>query len=102
MTSAVRFKLQLNYKLSNAYICNNEYCFKNIVILVKILIQQVILRPPFLTPIYLFTVISKGIYSNILEKDIKFKFSSRIKNKDITALFKNLQSQKIFLLRENK
>ena len=65
MTSATGFKLQINYKLLNAYIYNNEYCFKNIFTLVKNLKQQVILGTPFLTQIYSFTVNSKGIYSNI-------------------------------------
>ena len=86
MTSATGSKLQINYKLSNAYICNNEYCFKSVFILVKNLKQQVILGTPFLTQIYPFTLDSKGIYSNVLGKEIKFEFSSPMKNKNIAAL----------------
>ena len=62
MASATRSKLQINYKLPNAYICNNEYCFKNVFILVTNLKLQVILGTPFITQIYPFIVDSKGIY----------------------------------------
>ena len=75
--------LQINYKLSNAYVCNNEYCFKNIFILVKNLKQQVILGTPFLTQIYLLLLILKELIQIFLDK---FEFSSPMKNKDIAAL----------------
>ena len=86
MTSATGSKLKINYKLSNVYICNNQYCFKNIFMFVKNLKQQVMLGAPFLTQIYPFTVDSKGIYVNILGKEIKFEFGSFMKNNDIAAL----------------
>ena len=35
MTSATGLKPQIKYRLLNFEICNNEYCFKNIFILVK-------------------------------------------------------------------
>jgi len=62
MISATRFKLQINYKLSNAYTCNNVF------ILVKNLKQQILLGTPFLTQIHPFNINFKGIYSNILQK----------------------------------
>ena len=43
MASATRSKLQIDYKLSNAYICNNVF------ILVKNLKQQIIPETLFLT-----------------------------------------------------
>ena len=46
--SASGSKIQINYKLSNAYICTNENCFKNVIILVKNLQQQAILETHFL------------------------------------------------------
>ena len=42
--------------LSNAYICNQGYCFKNSFILVRDISQEVILGTPFITQIYLFKV----------------------------------------------
>ena len=45
--------LQVKYKLSNAYICNQGYCFKNSFILVRDMSQEVILGTSFLTQIYL-------------------------------------------------
>lgn len=86
MTSSTGSKLQINYKLSNAYICNNEYCFKNIFIVVKNPKQKIIFRTPFLIQIYPFIVNSNGIYSNILRKEIRFKVSSSMKSNNIAIL----------------
>ena len=55
--------------------------------------KQVILGTPFLAQIYPFTVNSKWIYSNILGKETKFKFSSLTKIKDIAALQEALISK---------
>ena len=39
MTGATALNFKIKYKLSDAYICNNGYCLKNIFILVKNLKQ---------------------------------------------------------------
>lgn len=70
MTSATGSMLQINYKLSNAYICNNEYCFKNVFILVKNLKQKINLGTPFLIHIYPSIVNSKGIFSKRIYSNI--------------------------------
>ena len=54
---------QVKYKLSNAYICNQGYCFKNSFILVRDISQEVILGTPFLTQIYHFKVDQIGVHT---------------------------------------
>jgi len=67
----------------------------------KISNNKLFLEPAFLTQIYPFTVSSKGIYSNIHGKEIKFEFSSLMKNKDI-AVLKEASISKIISAKEKQ
>ena len=75
--------LQIKYKLSNAYICNQGYCFKNSFILVRDISQKVILGTPFITQIYLFKVDQIGVHTEIMKTIISFKFVNSIYQNDL-------------------
>ena len=78
--------LQVKYKVSNAYICNQGYCFKNSFILVRDMSQEVILGTPFLTQIYPFKVDQIGVHTEIMETIISFKFVNSIYQNDLSLL----------------
>ena len=56
------------------HICNNGVCFETVFVLIKDLPSKIILGTPFMTLIYPFLVTDEGIKTNILKKDIFFKF----------------------------
>ena len=60
--------LEIKYKISNAYICNQGYCFKNSFILVRDISQEVILSTPFITQIYLFKVDQISMHTEMWEQ----------------------------------
>ncbi|XP_050912612.1 uncharacterized protein LOC127127466 [Lathyrus oleraceus] len=75
LTQAGGDKLTVNYKLSNAYICNKDICLPTHFILVKNLTHRIILGTPFLHKIMpLINVDQKGITSIINNKRITFEF----------------------------
>ena len=74
--------MKVNYKLSNASICNKGICFKNTFILTPDITEDMILGTPFLAQIYPFTVSKEGIKY----KDITFEFINPIKNKEIKTV----------------
>lgn len=86
LQSANGAKLQIKYKLPKAYVCNSGYCFKNSFILVKDISNEMILGTPFLTQIYPFHVNSEGIHTNVLGKEMTFKFVTSVSQKDIHLL----------------
>ncbi|KAL2493399.1 Enzymatic polyprotein [Abeliophyllum distichum] len=56
--------LNIQYKLTQAHVCNGDICFKSSFYLVKDLDQEVILGTPFLVQLYPITVTEKGLSSN--------------------------------------
>ena len=78
--------LQIKYKLSNAYICNQGYCFKNSFILVQDISQEVILGAPFITQIYPFKVDQIGVYTEIMGTITSFKFVTPVYQQDFSLL----------------
>jgi len=78
--------LQVKYKLSNAYICDQEYCFKNSFILVRDMSQEVILGTPFITQIYPFKVDQTGVHTEIMDTIISFKFVTSIPQNNLSLL----------------
>ena len=61
LTSASGGKMQIEFKLPKAHVCQGNMCFKTTFVLVKNLTDKVILGNPFLCSLYPFTVDSKGI-----------------------------------------
>ena len=76
--------LQIKYQLSNAYICNQGYCFKNSFILVRDVSQEVILGISFITQIYPFKVDRIGAHREIMETTILFKLVTPVCQKDLS------------------
>ena len=66
--------LIINYKIPNVYICNDGVCFETIFVLIKDLSSKIILGNPFIALLYPFITIAEGIKTNMLGKEILFKF----------------------------
>ncbi|KAL5818869.1 hypothetical protein ACOSQ4_022711 [Xanthoceras sorbifolium] len=79
-------RMLIEYKLSEAAVCNDGVCLETPFILVKGLSESVILGTPFLSMIYPFTVTAEGIESNIYGRSIKFSFAQQPKYKEIHNL----------------
>ena len=76
-------KLIINYKIPNVHICNDGICFETVFVLIKNLSSKVILRNPFMALLYPFLMTDEGIKTNVLGKDILFKFISPLMSKEI-------------------
>ena len=74
LTQANGEKLIINYKLPNVHICNDGICFETVFVLIKNLSSKVILGNPFMTLLYPFLRTDEGIKTNVLGKDIFFRF----------------------------
>ena len=81
--------LKIIYKLSEAYICNDGFCFQNTFILVKDMSYEIILGTPFLTQIYPFYVDKQGVYAKIMKHQFSFKFY-HLYNKKIFLFYNHL------------
>ena len=74
LTQANGEKLITNYKIPNVHICNDEICFEIVFVLIKDLSSKIILGNPFMALLYPFLTTNEGIKTNVLGKDILFKF----------------------------
>ena len=92
LASASGDPLSIRYKLNKGYIQNNNYCFKNVFLIVANLTNDVILGTPFLTQIYPFTVTQRGVHTTIVGNLITFPFLTSARQKEVMEL----QSSSIF------
>ena len=60
--------------MPNVHICNDGVCFETVFILIKDLSFKIILGNPFMALLYPFLTTVEGIKTNVLGKDIFFKF----------------------------
>ena len=67
-------RLKINHKLTKTYIYNNGINFRTPFLLTDKLSSKVILGNPFLALLYPFSKTNNGIYTNIFEKEVFFKF----------------------------
>ena len=67
-------QLSIQYKFTNAKVCNSGVYYNTSFLMVKNLSQNVILGLPFIHLISLFRVTSEGLISKCLEKEIFFPF----------------------------
>ena len=74
LTQANGKKLIINYKIPSVHICNDGVCFETVFVLIKDLSSKVILGNPFMVLLYPFLTIDEGIKTNVLGKDILFRF----------------------------
>ena len=76
----------INYKLSNAHICNQDICIKQTFILVRDLKRKVLLGVPFLNSIYPIRVDNQGLRTTLLDKEILFEFTDPLDERNINKL----------------
>ena len=76
----------INYKLSNAHICNQDICIKQTFILVRTLKEKVLLGVPFLNSIYPIRVDNQGLRITLLDKGILFEFTNPPYERNINTL----------------
>ena len=86
LTQANGEKLIINYKIPSVHICNDGICFETVFALIKDLSSKIILGNPFITLLYPFSTTEDSIKTNVLGKDILFKFILPPIPKDIYSL----------------
>ena len=92
LTSASGGKMQIEFKLPKAHVCQDNMCFKTTFVLVKNLTDKVILGNPFLCSLYPFTVDSKGITTQPFGQTIRFRFTSGPTPRNISTIKAGLVS----------
>ena len=98
-------KLIINYKIPNVHICNDGACFETIFVLIKDISSKIILGNPFIALLYPFLTTGEGIKTNVLGKDILFKFilppiPKEIYSLDNISIIKEIDKERIY--RKNK
>ena len=86
-------QLSIQYKLTNAKVCNSGVCYNTSFLMVKNLSQNVILGLPFIHLISPFKVTTEGLVSEYLEKEILFPFTFPVLIRDLNTL----KNQSVFL-----
>jgi len=92
LVSANGGPLNIRYKLNKGYIQSDDYCFKNVFLIVDNITNDLILRTPLLTQIYPSTVNETGVHTKIMSKTISFNLFFCYSSKEVL----NLQSSSIF------
>ena len=94
LSSASGNKLQINFKLNNAHVCQHNVCFHIPSVLVKDMSEKVILGISFIAMIYPFTAEMDGVSTVKMGIPIKFQFASRFEV-DVCHRFLNMLPAKI-------
>ena len=81
--AANKGKLEIEFKLQNVHICQNNYCFKTQFILVQNMTKPLILGTLFITSLYHFQVNDEDVKTIILENTIFFPFIYPLTKKEI-------------------
>ena len=94
-------KLIINYKIPNVHICNNGVCFEIVFVLIKDLSSKIVLGNPFMALLYPFLTTVEGIKTNVLGKDILFKFilppiPKEIYSLDNISIIKAIDKERIY------
>ena len=74
LTSASGGKMQIEFKIPKAHVCQDNTCFKTTFALVKNMTDRVILGNPLTCLLYHFTKDSEGITTHPFGQPVKFKF----------------------------
>ena len=87
--------------MPNVHICNDEICFETIFVLIKGLSSKIILGNLFMALYYSFLTTNKGIKTNVLGKDILFKFilppiPKEIYSLDNTSIIKEIDKERFY------
>ena len=86
LTSASGGKMQIEFKIPKAHVCQDNACFKTTFVLVKNMTDMVILGNPFMCLLYPFTTDSEGITTHPFGQPVKFKFLRNPEPKEIESL----------------
>jgi hypothetical protein len=77
LSSASGNRMQINFELNNAHVCQNKICFHIPSVLIKNMSEQVILGMPFIAMIYPFNADLHGVKTNVMGVPINFQFASK-------------------------
>ena len=86
LTFASGGKMQIEFKIPKAHMCQDNTCFKTTFVLVKNMTDRVILGNPFMCLLYPFTTDSEGITTHPFGQPVKFKFLRSPEPREITNL----------------
>ena len=86
LTSASGGKMQIEFKIPKAHVCQDNTCFKTTFVLVKNMIDRVILGNPFMCLLYPFITDSEGITTHPFGQPVKFKFLRSPEPREIISL----------------
>ena len=86
LTSASGGKMQIEFKIPNTHVCQDNTCFKTTFVLVKNITDKVILGNPFMRLLYPFTTDSEGITTHPFGQPVKFKFLRKPEPREINTL----------------
>ena len=86
LTFASGGKMQIEFKIPKAHVCQDNACFKITFVLVKNMTDRVILGNPFMCLLYPFTIDSEGITTHPFGQPVKFKFLRSPEPKNINSL----------------
>ena len=86
LTSASGGKIQIEFKIPKAHVCQDNTCFKTTFVLVKNMTDRVILGNPFMCLLYPFITDSEGITTYPIGQPVKFKFLRSPESREISSL----------------
>ena len=86
LTSTSGGKMQIEFKIPNAHVCQDNTCFKTTFVLVKNVTDRVILGNPFMCLLYPFITDSEGITTHPFGHPVKFKFLRSPEPREISNL----------------
>ncbi|KAK4592156.1 hypothetical protein RGQ29_016599 [Quercus rubra] len=86
LTSASGGKMQIEFKIPKAHVCQDNTCFKTTFVLVKNMTDRVILGNPFMCLLYPFTTDNEGITIHPFSQPVKFKFLRNPEPREISNL----------------
>ena len=86
LTSASGGKMQIEFKILKAHVCQDNICFKTTFVLVKNMTDRVILGNPFMCQLYPFITDSEGITTYPFGQPIKFMFFWSPEPREISSL----------------
>ena len=86
LTSASGGKMQIEFKIPKAHVCQDNTCFKTTFVLVKNMTDRVILGNPFMCLLYPFIIDSEGITTHPFGQPVKFKFLRSPEPREISSL----------------
>ena len=86
LTFASGGKMQIEFKIPKAHVCQDNTCFKTTFVLVKNMTDMVILGNPFMCLLYPFITDNEGITTHPFGQLVKFKFLRSLEPREISSL----------------